>query len=116
MVLLEVVSAVETQIGHTCQICLTWTTSHLVQLQHFAPLALRQDLYLASQEVDDLKSVLDDADGHQLLAVVAAMHHHGVGKTLHDGTLGLAETLGSITPSGVREVLGVLLLHSNVIL
>lgn len=60
--------------------------------------------------------MFDDTDGHQLLAVVAAVHHHGVGQTLHDGTLGLAETLGGITPSGVREVLGVLLLHGNVIL
>lgn len=72
--------------------------------------------YLSSQEVDDLEGVLDDAHGHQLLAVVAAVHHHGVGQTLHDGALGLAETLGGITSSRMWQVLGVLLFHSNVIL
>lgn len=72
--------------------------------------------HLSSQQVDDLEGVLDNAHGHQLLAVVASVHHHGVGQTLHDGTLGLAEAFGSITPCRVRQVLGVFLLHSNVIL
>lgn len=72
--------------------------------------------YLSSQQVDDLEGVLDDANGHQLLAVVAAVHHHGVGQTLHDGALSLAETLGGITSSRVWQVLGVLLFHSNIIL
>lgn len=72
--------------------------------------------YLARQQVDDLKSVLDDADSHQLLAVVAAVHHHGVGQTLHNGALGLAEALGGITSSRVWQVLGVFLFHGNVIL
>lgn len=72
--------------------------------------------YLSRQQVDDLKSVLDNADSHQLLAVVAAVHHHGVGQTLHNGALGLAETLGGITSSRVWQVLGVLLFHGNVIL
>lgn len=73
-------------------------------------------MYLSGQQVDDLKGMLDDAHGHQLLAVVAAVHHHGVGQTLHNGALSLAETLGSITSSRVWQVLGVLLLHGNVIL
>lgn len=72
--------------------------------------------HLSSQQMDDLKGMLDNAHSHQFLAIVAAMHHHGVGQTLHDGTLGLAETFGSITSSGVWQVLGVFLLHSNVIL
>lgn len=72
--------------------------------------------YLSRQQVDDLKSVLDDADSHQLLAIVAAVHHHGVGQTLHNGALGLAETLGGITSSRVWQVLGVFLFHGNVIL
>jgi hypothetical protein len=46
----------------------------------------------------------NDADSHELLSVVAAVHHDGVGETLNDGALGLAETLGGITASGVREV------------
>lgn len=72
--------------------------------------------YLSSQQVDDLKCMLNNADSHQLLAVVAAVHHHGVGQTLHDGALGFAETLGGITSTRVWQVLGVLLFHSNVIL
>lgn len=52
----------------------------------------------------DLESVRDDADGHELLAVVAAVHHERVGETLNDGALGLAETLGGIAASSVREV------------
>lgn len=72
--------------------------------------------YLSSQQVDDFKSVFDDTHGHQLLAVVAAVHHHGVGQTLHDGALGLTETLSGITSSRVGQVLGVFLFHSNVIL
>lgn len=72
--------------------------------------------YLSSQQVDDLKGVLDDTHSHQLLAIVAAVHHHGVGQTLHNGALGLAKTLGSITSSRVWQVLSVLLFHSNVIL
>lgn len=48
----------------------------------------------------------NDADSHQLLSVVAAVHHQGVGKTLNDRALGLAEALGGISTSGVREVNG----------
>ena len=57
--------------------------------------------YLASEQMDDLKGVLDDAHGHELLAIVAAMHHHGVGEALHDGALGLAEALGRIAARAV---------------
>ncbi len=46
----------------------------------------------------------DNADSHELLSVVAAVHHEGVGETLNDWALGLAETLGSITTSGVGDV------------
>lgn len=33
------------------------------------------DRVLVGEEVDDLKGVRDNADGHQLLAVVATLHH-----------------------------------------
>ena len=72
--------------------------------------------YLASEQVDDLEGLLDDAHGHELLAIVAAVHHHGVGEALHDGTLRLAEALGRIAARAVGQVLGILLLDSNVIL
>ncbi len=46
----------------------------------------------------------NDADSHELLAVVAAIHHERVGEALDDGAVGLAETLDGITASGVRDV------------
>lgn len=49
----------------------------------------------------------NNAHGHELLAVVAAVHHERVGQTLNDGALSLAETLGGVAASGVREVDGV---------
>lgn len=48
----------------------------------------------------------NDADGHQLLSVVAAVHHEGVGQALNDGAVGLAEALDGISASGVRQVDG----------
>lgn len=55
----------------------------------------------------DLESVVDNADGHELLAVVAAVHHQRVGKTLNDGAVGLAEALNGVATSGVGDVDGV---------
>jgi hypothetical protein len=54
----------------------------------------------------NLEGVRNDADGHQLLAVVAAVHHQRVGEALNDGAVGLAEPLGGIATGGVREVDG----------
>ena len=45
----------------------------------------------------NLKGVGDNADSHELLAVVTAVHHQRIGETLNDGTLGLAETFGSVS-------------------
>lgn len=52
----------------------------------------------------DFESVSNNADSHQLLAVVAAVHHERVGQTLDDGAVGLAESLGGISASRVRYV------------
>jgi len=54
--------------------------------------------------VNNLESVCDDADGHELLAVVAAVHHERVGQTLNDGALRLAETLDGVSACAVRDV------------
>lgn len=62
------------------------------------------DRVLTRQQVDDLEAVLDDAHGHELLAVVAAVHHHGVDQALDDRALGLAETLGGIAAGRVGQV------------
>ena len=66
--------------------------------------------------MDDFEAMLDDPDGHELLAVVPAVHHEAVDQALHDGALGLAEALGGVAPAAVGEVLGVLLLDSDVVL
>ena len=58
----------------------------------------------AGHEGDDLERVLDDAESHELLAVVAAVHHEAVDETLDDGALRLAEGLLVVPASGVGEV------------
>ena len=60
---------------------------------------LDQDLerIVSGQEVDDLETVLHNSDSQQLLAVVPPVHHQAVHQTLHDGALGLAESLGSVS-------------------
>lgn len=48
----------------------------------------------------------DDADSHELLSVVAAVHHQGVGQALDDWALCLAETLDGVPAGGVGDVDG----------
>jgi hypothetical protein len=52
----------------------------------------------------NLEGVCNDANSHELLSVVAAVHHQGVGETLDDWALGLAESLLGVTTSGVGDV------------
>lgn len=56
---------------------------------------------LVCEKVDDFKSLLDNANSHKLLTVVAAVHHKRVGETLDDGALSLAETLGGVSAGRV---------------
>ena len=46
----------------------------------------------------------DDADGHELFAVVASVHHQRVGQALDDGTLCLSEALHGVAAGGVGDV------------
>ena len=48
----------------------------------------------------------NDPDSHKLLAVVAAIHHKGVGEALNDRALCLAESLDSIATCRVGDVDG----------
>ena len=48
----------------------------------------------------------NDADSHELFAVVPAVHHERVGETLDDGAVGLPEALDGISACGVRDVDG----------
>ena len=66
--------------------------------------------------MDDLEAVLDDPHGHELFAVVPAVHHERVDQSLDNGAVRLAEPLGRVTASRVRQVLGVLVLHGDVVL
>lgn len=54
----------------------------------------------------NFESMSNNADSHELLAVVAAVHHERVGQALNDRALGLAEALGGIATSGMGEVDG----------
>ena len=65
--------------------------------------------------MDDLETVLNNANGHQFLAIVATVHHERVDETLNDGALSFAKPLGSKTASRVRQILGLFLLHANVV-
>ena len=56
--------------------------------------------------MNDLKSVLDDSNSHELLAVVAAVHHERASQTLDDGTQRLVEALHLVSAGRVRQVLG----------
>jgi hypothetical protein len=67
---------------------------------------LKRSKSLFRKSTHDLEGVGDNADGHDLLSVVAAVHHEGVGETLDDGALGLTESLGGVTASRVGEVDG----------
>lgn len=48
----------------------------------------------------------NDADGHEFLAVIAAVHHQGVGQSLDDGALGFAEPLHGVSSRRVGNVDG----------
>ena len=61
---------------------------------------------LAEKQAHNFKSVGNDADGHKLLAVVAAVHHEGIGETLNDGAVGLAKAFDGIAAGRVRDVDG----------
>jgi hypothetical protein len=74
------------------------------------------DRVLVGKKVDDFKSVLNDASGHDFLSRVTTLSHEATGKTLNDGARGLTETFHLVTASSVWEVCGMISLAGNVIL
>ena len=52
----------------------------------------------------DLERVRNNADSHELLSVVTAVHHERVGETLNDGALCLSESLLCVSAGGVGDV------------
>ena len=73
------------------------------------------DGVLVGEQVDDLEGMLHNAHRHQLLAVVAAVHHHGACQPLHNGAQSLAEAshLVAALRVGQEQVGG--LVHCNVV-
>ena len=65
------------------------------------------DRVLVAEQVDDFECVGDNADGQELLAVVAALHHQAVDQALDDVHLRLLELLLGVAAGGVRQVDGV---------
>lgn len=66
--------------------------------------------------MDDLEGVLDDSDGHDLLAVVSAVHHEGVDESLDDWALGLSESFNLVSAASMWKILGVSVGAGQVIL
>ena len=54
----------------------------------------------------DFERVSNDADSHELLPVVASVHHERIGETLNNGAVGLAEAFDGIASGRVRDVDG----------
>ena len=52
----------------------------------------------------DLEGVGDNADSHELLAVIASVHHERVREALNDRALSLSEALDGISTGGVGDV------------
>lgn len=70
---------------------------------------------MVGEEVDNLEAMLDDANSHDLLTVVAPVHHERADETLDDRALCLPEALRVVTTSGMRQVDGILLVDRDVI-
>lgn len=76
------------------------------------------DGVLVGEQVDDVKSVLDDLHGQDLLSIVTTVNHHCVDNTLNNWAHGFVEALLVVLASCVWDeglVLG-LLLDGNVVL
>ena len=97
-----------TAAANTCGV-LTWTAVD-------DSLDVDLDWVLLCQQVDNLESVLHNAQRHDLLAVVAAVAHHGADHALHNRALCLAETLLLPAALRVRQKLRILWPARDVVL
>ena len=62
------------------------------------------DWVLVREEVDDFECVCDDADGHELLAIVTALHHQTASRHKNRSRLAALELKGWVTcPRDVRR-------------
>jgi len=61
------------------------------------------DRVQVGEDVNELKSLPNDADSQQLLAVVATVAHDGTGQALDDGARCLSEALSLVPTSRVSN-------------
>ena len=61
------------------------------------------DRVLTGQEMNDVEGLLDNTDGLELLAVVSALSHHGVGESFDDGAGDLLELLSLVFAGSVGQ-------------
>jgi hypothetical protein len=66
-----------------------------------APHTQDLDGVLLGNEVDDLESVLNNSDSHDLLSVVSTVHHECVDESLDNGHSALGELLLGVSAGGV---------------
>ena len=70
----------------------------------------------SGEEVDNLESLLDDANGHLLFTVVSTSHHEGVYEAFHNRHSSFFESLGCVPSGGVgKENLSFLTLDVQVV-
>jgi hypothetical protein len=80
--------------------------------------SINEDLdgVLVSEDVDQLKGMLDNAHSHKLLAVVAAAAHQRARQSLHNRALSLSKSLSLVSAGSVGNEGGILALHGDVVL
>jgi hypothetical protein len=65
------------------------------------------DRVLVSKEMDNLKRVCDNADGHELLAVVTALHHQAIYRIDSVNNCSILERLRTAHLSTRRSTMGI---------
>ena len=59
---------------------------------------------MRKKETYDFKSMSNDPDSHEFLAVVSSVHHQGVCQSLDDRALGFPESFCGVSAGGVGDV------------
>lgn len=72
--------------------------------------------YFSSKQVNNFKSMFNDTNGHQLLAVVSTVHHERASQTLYNWTQSLVKSFDLITTCRVWYIFGSFAFNWDVIL
>lgn len=65
--------------------------------------------------MDDFEAVLDDAHCHDLLSIVATVHHEGADETFDNGALSLSKALRIVATGGMWKIHGAALFYCDVV-